>query len=197
MDWIEQRDSGAWLAEAVPYFRSRGFFADERQQPDEAVIARVRAYYRRDWDDYIGSAPDRPAADQFLLMADTARVWFRDLECVYRGDEAYAGSLREWAAISRGIFTPTQIAETWRAAEGPVDVTFVFRGVQHTFVHRDGHDDFIDLEIIHMINRLLTDTPYRFEACDNLGDCRFIVVLDHHEKTRLKQERGWSFCDFL
>ncbi len=197
MDWIEQRDSGGWLAEAVSYFRAFGFFESERHQPDEAVIARVRAYYQHDWDDYMGTAPDRPSADQFLLIADTSRVWFGDLERVYHGAEAYAGSLREWAAISREVFTPVQIAETWHADEGPVEVTFVFGGARHTFVHRDGHDDFIDLEIIHMINGLLTDTPYRFEACDNLGDCRFIVVLDCSEKARLKQERAWSFCDFL
>ncbi len=197
MDWHTYRDSGAWLREALPYYRALGFFAGERHSSDTDLAATVRAYHGADWDDVVLEAEDMATADQWLLMADTARVWFHDLEGVYRGENAYAVSLQEWATISRDAFTPAEIAETWESDRGPVNVSFSLHGRRHTFVHADGHDDFINLRIVRMINQLLTPAPYRLEAADNLGDCRFIVALTSEEKHRLRTERGWSFCDFL
>ncbi len=197
MDWHTYRDSGARLREALPYYRALGFFAAEKHRSDTDLAASVQAYHGADWDDVVLEAEDMATADQWLLMPDTSRVWFRDLEGVYQGENAYALSLQEWASISRGAFTPTEIAETWESDQGPVNVSFSFGGPQHTFVHPNGHDDFIDLRIVRMINQLLTHTPYRLEASDNLVDCRFIVALASEEKRRLLSERGWSFCDFL
>jgi hypothetical protein len=133
----------------------------------------------------------------FLLMADIDRVWFRDLECVYKDDGAYARTLEEWASISRGAFRPSDVEETWESDAGSVRVTFTLDGRRHEYVHRDGNDDFINLEILKMVNGLLRDAPYRLEAADNLGDCRFIVALSREERERVRRDRGWSFCDLL
>lgn len=197
MDWPTYRDSGAWLREALPYYRALGFFAAEQHSSDTDLAATVRAYHGADWDDVILEAEDMATADQWLLMPDTSRVWFHDLEGVYRGENTYALFVQEWGAISRGAFTPAEIAETWESDRGPVNVSFSYQGRQHTFVHADGHDDFINLRIVRMINQLLTPTLYRLEPADNLGDCRFIVSLTPEEKHRLRSERRWSFCDFL
>jgi hypothetical protein len=180
---------------AIPYFRALGFFQGCGSDAD--IHARVRAYYGPDWADTIGAARNMATADQFLLVPDRTRVWFRDLEGVYCGEDAYAESLREWAQISRGVFNPPQIAEQWLSETGPVNVTFSYAGAAHLFVHADGLDDFIDLRIVRLINRLLSATPYRLEACNDLVDCRFITVLDRDEQRQIERDRGWRFCDFL
>lgn len=197
MSWSEYRDSGVWLWEAVPYFRALGFYPNEQHLSDGELIEHIRAYHSEDWDDLLLDAKDMAAADLWLLTPDTSQTWFHDLEGVYRGESMYTRSLEEWAVLSRGAFTPTEVAETWASEHGPVNVTFSFRGETHTFVHPDGDDDFIDLRIVRWINQLIQPSQYRLEACDSLGDCRFIVALTPEEKEQLKRERGWAFCDFL
>ncbi len=196
-DWERRRESGEWLAEAVRYFHGMGFFAHYAGMADDDIAAKIREYHGADWEEYITSARDQASADMFLLMADPYRVWFRDLEGVYKGDNAYAHTLEEWASISRGAFHPTDIEETWESDAGPVRVMFTFDGARHEYVHANGDDDFINLEILKMVNWLLRDAPYRLEAADNLGDCRFIVALSRDERDRLYRDRGWSFCDLL
>ncbi len=71
------------------------------------------------------------------------------------------------------------------------------QGVKHIYIHKDGRDDFISVDIVLMINGLLASSPYKLEVADNLGDCRFIVALSVEEKERIRRDRGWSFCDFL
>lgn len=197
MDWERKRESGEWLGEAVRYFHGMGFLAHYAGMSDDEIAAKIKEYHGIDWEEYIAAAADQASADMFLLMADVDRVWFRDLECVYSGDRAYAHTLEEWASISRGAFQPSDIEETWESDEGPVRVTFTLDGAQHEYVHGDGNDDLIDLEILKMVNGLLRHAPYRLEAADNLGDCRFIVALSREERERLRRDRGWSFCDHL
>jgi hypothetical protein len=196
-DWKRRRESGEWLGEAVRYFRAMGFFAHYADMTDDELAAKIREYHGIDWEEYIAGAADQGSAEMFLLMADVDRVWFRDLEGVYKGDQAYAHTLEEWASISRGAFRPSEVEETWESDRGPVRVTFRLDGARHEYVHADGNDDFINLEILKLVNGLLRDAPYRLEAADNLGDCRFIVALSREERERVRRERGWSFCDLL
>lgn len=133
----------------------------------------------------------------FLLMADKWRIWFRDLECVYRNADAYKEVVQEWASISQGVFTPADISETWVSEDGPIELAFTSQGVRHTYIHQDGRDDFINMDIVRIINGLLAGSPYKLEAADNLGDCRFIVTLSAEEKERIRRDRSWSFCDIL
>jgi hypothetical protein len=196
-DWERRRESGEWLGEAVRYFHGMGFFAHYTGMTDDEIAAKIKEYHGEDWEEYIAGAADQASAEMFLLMADVDRVWFRDLEGVYKGDGAYAHTLEEWASISRGAFRPSDIEETWESDDGPVRVTFTLDGKRHEYLHGDGNDDLIDLEILKLVNGLLRDAPYRLEAADNLGDCRFIVALSREERERLRRERGWSFCDHL
>jgi hypothetical protein len=191
--------SETWLIETIRYFRRLGFFATFASMPDHEVLTQVQRFHGvQFFYEVLTTAKSRAATDMIVLQADQSRTWAYDLECVYCGADAYATSLRDWTAISRGSFTPTQITETWLSEAGPVHVTFTFRGMPYTYLHADGFNDFINLDILKLINGLIQDTPYRFEAGDDYpGDCRFIVVLTGAEKARLQHERGWEFCDFL
>jgi hypothetical protein len=139
----------------------------------------------------LANVSDRPSADQFLLVADTKRVWWHDLEGVYRGANYYPEVLHEWAVISRGQFTPEQTQETWHGDNGPVEVNFVLNGNSYTFVHRSG--DFMEHGILQLINQALPNRSFSYAVVTDYGDSNWITVLTQDEKKRLMTERGWHF----
>jgi hypothetical protein len=183
-------DSQLWFLEAIRYFRAFGFFEDYHISDDELGEA-IKLYWQGDWNDFLAGVSESPSADQLLLIADTQRVWWHDLEGVYRGADYYISALNDWAAISRGQFRPTQIEEGWRSDNSPVEVTFAMNGKRYTFVHRSG--DFLDHGILKLINQALARTPFRYEVANDYGDSNWIVVLEQDEKKRLMVERGWHF----
>ena len=160
-------DSRLWFSDAIRYFRSFGFF-ESHQGSDEELAEIIKSYWRGDWDEYLAAVSDSPSADQLLLVADTKRVWWHDLEVVYRGANYYVDVLNEWAAISRGQFTPEQIQEIWQGENEPVEVTFTFNNNTYTFMHRSG--DFLEHGILQLINQALSHTPFRYEVATDYGD---------------------------
>ena len=78
-------------------------------------------------------------------------------------------TLTEWAAISRGAFTPEEIVERWHGEEGPADIEFVVGGRRRCVAHPNVRDDFLNVAIVSEINRLIGHSGYRFAVCDDLG----------------------------
>jgi hypothetical protein len=187
---MSQFDSHLWFWDAIRYFRALGFFASHRDSDDELGES-IKSYWRGDWEQLLAGVSDYPSADQLFLAADTKRVWWHDLEGVYRGANFYVDVLNEWAAISRGLFIPEQIQEVWHGDNGPVDVTFLADGNKHTFVHRNG--DFLEHEILQLINQTLSNKSFGYEVAIDFGDSNWISVLNHDEKKRLMTERSWHF----
>jgi hypothetical protein len=183
-------DSRLWFSDAIRYFRGFGFFAFYPGS-DKELAEVIQSYWRGDWDEFLAGISDSPSADQLLLVADTKRVWWHDLEGVYRGANYYANVLNEWATISRGKFTSEQIQEIWQGENGSVEVTFTFNSNTYTFVHRSG--DFLEHGILQLINQTLAHTPFHYEVANDYGDSNWIAVLNQNEKQRLKMERGWHF----
>jgi hypothetical protein len=187
---MNQFDLETWFPDAIRYFRAFGFFENYHTADDEVAKA-IKSYWQGDWDDFLSGARDPASADQLLLVADTQRVWWQDLEGVYRGANYYASALSGWAVISRGQFHPEHIQETWLAENSPVQVTFVLNGSQHVILHRSG--DFLDRGILKLINQTLINTPFRCEVAVDYGDSNWITILNREEKRRLIAERGWHF----
>lgn len=187
---VDQFTPKAWFLDAIRYFRTFGFFAASSLS-DAELGETVKSYWQGDWDDFLPGVRDRANADQLLLVADVQRVWWHDLEGVYRGANYYADVLNEWAAISRGQFHPEHIQETWRGDNGPVEVAFVWNGKRYAFVHRSG--DFLDHGILKLINQGLVSTPFRYEVATDYGDSNWIAVLNQAEKKQLMAERDWHF----
>jgi hypothetical protein len=67
----------------------------------------------------------------------------------------------------------------------------VLNGRRHTFVHQSG--DFLDHDILGLINQALANTPFRYEVATDFGDSNWIAMLNQVEKKRLVTERGWHF----
>jgi hypothetical protein len=187
---MNQFDLNSWLSSAIHYFRVFGFFATYHGSDDEFGET-IKSHWHGDWDEYLAAVSARPSADQLLLIADTQRVWWHDLEGVYRGANYYASVLSEWAIISQGRFTPEQIQESWQGDNGPVEVSFALNSNQYIFVHRSG--DFLDHKLLQLVNRALANTAVHFEVATDFGDSNWITMLDQAEKKRLQTERGWHF----
>lgn len=151
----------------------------------------IRSYWGDDWHEYLAGVLNQPSADQWLLVTDTRRVWWHDLEGVYQGADYYAEVLNEWSAISRGQFFPKQVREVWHSENGPAEITFIVNGNYHTFMHRNG--DYLDHRILPLINQALPNQTFRFEIATDYGDSNWIAMLNSNEKQRLQTERGWHF----
>ena len=76
-----------------------------------------------------------------------------------------------------------------------MDVAIGWRGCTERFRHADGPDDFLDLGIRRLLNRLIAGAGYACEVCDALGMPNVVLVLTPAEQGRLVRERGWSFYD--
>lgn len=190
---ISEKEIDSWYASTVRYYRDMGFFSQQKDFPVDDLVRFVKSAVARDWDEPFPpkAVEDAQAADMFALMIDKDRVWYGDLERIYRGADAYVETLKEWSTISRGTFVPETMAETWKGDTGPVTIEFTFRGQRQRFTHSGG--DFIDMSLLTLINRLIMRSGYAFEACDNLGMPGFLLVLTPSEKARLISERKWRF----
>jgi hypothetical protein len=187
---MDQFDSPHWFLDAARYFRRLGFF-ESLLLTDEGIAEAIESYWGNDWRDYLSGVADGPAADQWFLVADTKRVWWHDLEGVYRGANYYPEVLQEWSAISREQFLPEQVQERWHSENGPVEITFGSNGKTYSFVHQSG--DYLDHGILRVINQALPDKAFRFEVAIDYGDSNWISMLKPNEKHLLQTERGWQF----
>ena len=189
-------DPRAWLVASARHFRTLGFYMEHLDLPDDALLDAIRKAVRWHWDEPLPPeevAHDVQLADMVLLLGDQSRVWWRDLEGVYAGEDFYVRALTEWATISRGAFAPEQIIEHWHSNDGPADIEFMLGSQRCVVTHPNQRDDFLNMAIISDINRLIGDSGYHFAVCDNLGMPNWVVALTCEEEDRLRHDRGWSF----
>lgn len=181
------------LLAALADLRSLGFFPSSGDLSTAALLQAVQAAHGEEWAPLCSGLSGPAALDQLLVWQDRERVWSRDLEGAYPGEDAYAVTLVELAAISRGAFQPAEISEVWAAPDGPATLRYAALGSRREFVHANLRDDFIDLRLVEQINLLLGPGAAQFAVCDDfLPDGNFIVSLRPDELRRLQGERGWS-----
>jgi hypothetical protein len=189
-------DQRMWLVVSARYFQTLGFYTELIDLPNDALLDAIREAVRWHWDGPLPPeevADDMQLADMILLLGDRSRVWWRDLEGVFAGEDAYVTTLTEWATISRGAFAPEQIIEHWHSDDGPADIEFMLGSQRYRVTHPKVRDDFLNIAIISDINRLIGDSGYHFAVCDNLGMPNWVIALTHEEEDCLRHDRGWSF----
>jgi hypothetical protein len=153
------------LFAALDALRTLGFFPSRGALATANLLQTIQAEHGQDWVHLCANLASPAALDQFLVWQDHERIWSRDLERVYPGEEAYAVTLAELAAIARGGFAPSAVSETWASPAGPVVVRYTTRGVDHEFVHQDVRSDFLDLRLVAQINHLLGPGGAQFAVC--------------------------------
>jgi hypothetical protein len=109
---------------ALDALRGLGFFPSRGARSAAALLQTIQAEHGEDWLYLCANLTSPAALEQLLVWQDRERVWSRDLEGVYPGEEACAVTLAELAAISRGGFAPSAVSETWASPEGPVLVRY-------------------------------------------------------------------------
>jgi len=198
------------MIEAVRYYRGLDFFSQYSDLSDEALAERLVTVIEDEWgqtftadpggprvvDEWgetISSPDSVPFADLSLLRADSTRVWWEDTEAdVCKRNQVYVETLRAWADISRGAFSPQNIIEAWEDEAGPVSVTFMLDGVERR-LQPEYLDDYIDMGIVVPINGWIRKTGYAIELYEAFDQTAFVVVLTPDEKRKLEQERSWRF----
>jgi hypothetical protein len=121
-------DPRTWLIASARYFQGLGFYMAYLDLPEDALLYAIQEAVRLQWDEPLPPeevSRDLQLADMVLLLGDRTRVWWRDLEGVFAGEDFYITSLTEWSAISRGAFSPEQIIERWHSDDGPAEIEFI------------------------------------------------------------------------
>jgi hypothetical protein len=99
-------------------------------------------------------------AEMLLLLGDRRRVWWRDLEGVFAGEERPTSPSSQSGRRSRaGRLRPRRSSSAGTAK----------RGRRRCVAHPNLRDDFLNVAIISEINRPIGHSGYRFAVCDNLG----------------------------
>src|SRR3954470_19604271 len=149
-----------WLVQTVHDLRALAFF-DRPGLSDEDVAADLA----EDYEFACNEPPDRsrPLIELELLRFDDPRVWWEDTEAdVGDGNGAYLDAVAGLAGISRDVFRPSRITETWETETGPIDVGFVLEG-ERRVVRPRYLSDYLDIEgLVDGINALLPDDGPRF-----------------------------------
>lgn len=182
--------SDTWLLQSVQYFRSLGFFAEHAALSDSQLAEHLTqaAMERHGVID-----PANQLADLMLLSLDEQRVWWDDTEAdVCAENQVYVDTLTRWSKISRSAFMPENIRETWDGEHGPVHVEFEHNGKKIALHPRFQHD-YIDLNILQSINKVVADTGIQFRVHAIFDQTAFIVALTQDEKRKLEKDRGWKF----
>ena len=123
------------------------------------------------------------------MSVDRDAYYDDDLFC--QDDNVNVETLQEWARISRGVFLPQNIAETWESEHGPILVNFTLNGVRCS-IHVD-YGIWADPSMLtNEINPLILQTGYKFELRD-LSSIVWVLVLTPDEKQRLEKEQFWKF----
>ena len=204
------------LEESVRHMRSLGFLG-HRPSADDREIARDIAhkidvdieehgpFFRRSsrprgwWTlatEFQQGVATTFEIDVLAIAGDVSRVWWRNLDQVETGRNAYVTMLRRWSEISRGAFNPENIQESWGGPGESIFVSFSLNGEEHLFIHLTSHDDLLDTAGMQaLVNPLIEETGVQFEIVDLHHTPNVVVVLAASEREQLERDRGWSFAE--
>lgn len=184
-----------WLIESLSFYQNLGFFDQWTQVSIEQIAVELAAELDDRYRQGLAQETNlfEKYVDLMLLANDRSRVWWDDTEAdVAPGAEVYRKTIREWAGISRDIFLPIDVHETWITEAGPVYITFALFG-QPVKIRANYYSDYIDTGILKSINKLLVDTDFQFKMYEVFDQTAFVIMLKTDEIGLLKTVRGWSF----
>ena len=163
-----------------------GFFSEYGDLTDDKLATKLNSQYQEDMG--VSIDPTGPIAELHVLEPDEKRLWISELECdVMPENQVYADAVKRLGEISRGVFNPTDITETWESDNGPITVEFTLNGVRHSF-QPPYRNDWMDTAFIVTIRHLFRGTGY--ELAIHAGDPVAAAVLTPDERRRIRKERG-------
>ncbi len=170
------------------------FYNDYKDKSTDELATTIISLFHEEWGNKEEIIFPDYYADIFLLKFDYKRVWWNDIEAdVCMENEIYTETINEWSSISRGLFMPKNIIELWKGEKGPIEISFNYQDRNYLITPKYC-DDYIDLEILFQINKIVNKSNLRFELYDPFDQTAFIVGLSEIEKNKLQQERKWKFA---
>lgn len=184
-----------WLVDAVDFYQPRGFFRQVKGTSDD-LIDKLLPHFEAQEEEQELTEEElfSPEFDLFFLSFDPMRTLYESMDfgaALGPGLNAYVETVKALARISRGVFEPTEITESWESPKGPIRIHFLLRG-KKTSLKVDLWDGMFDFRILLQLNLLIWDTPYRFEMAP-MDDILFVTVLTAGEKTELERLRNLAF----
>jgi hypothetical protein len=187
--------SNAWLETALRTYTANGFFAGRAGSVEE-LADELNQRHRERWGEDLGPLPGQPQLSEVVVLAhDRDRTWWRDTEAdVADGNDVYARTLEQWAAISLGAFRPRHVAERWSGPAGPVDVTLELDGSARSLRPRM-LDDHLDMNLLGTIDGWLGEAgaPRRAATLETGDQTAFVTFLTADERARIQADRGIRF----
>jgi len=100
----------------------------------------------------------------------------------------------EWARISRGAFSPSNVREEWQGEDedDPVIISFEMGGRTHR-VEGKNLGDYFDLEILAQLDELIRPSGIQFAAHDTGDQTAYFVCLTDEERKAILKGRGVKF----
>ncbi len=185
------------LLARIRFFRQIGFFQQYRELSDEEVLEQIRNARGRDYFESKLLKSNQLGADHIVLEYDSMRVASFDTEIVYEGSEGYKNAfLLALAHISQGNFAPQNVTEHWSQGDSSVYITFELHGQEYEYIHKNRWNDYVDLDMLGFLNKLVADTGYQFYM-SNSYQYEYFLMLNQEEYDRLTKERGWELLDML
>lgn len=159
-------------------------YADYLRQQHDQALQEVR--FNRN-DDLV---------DIWIAHEDETRVWYGDMEVGADPEsDDYVEALTRWGRISRGVFEPREIRETW----DPIDehlyrlkISFRWNGAAHS-IEIETVAEWINLAALDAVNQLIREAGIQFHVYLSFDQGSYIVALTTQEKAALETKRGWKF----
>lgn len=183
--------------EPIHFYQSLGFFQNYEKFSDTEIFADLAAKVNIT-EEFYSNTEYWDNTGFLLLGTDKERIlwiWPELGRPVEPGD--FTDLLIGLGKISRGIFEPSNIKETWDEEDlynpdAPPTVTFDYKG--QTFTARiTWFGDFLDLGIVATINKIISPTGYRFEELRERSVENIFMLLTQLEKQALERERNHQF----
>lgn len=183
-----------WLREAIEFYKPLGFFTLHRGETPAVAQALQKTLTEASTDPITHDDLLTPEFDLYFLSFDPLRSLYSAMEFgdyLAPGNDAYVSSLEALAKISRGVFRPRKISESWDTPDGPIRIKFELSG-QPKELKVETWGGMFDFRILLQLNHILAKTEYRFEMAP-MDDILFVTVLTSEEKSKLERERDLAF----
>ena len=119
----------SWLKDALAYYKPLGFFSHYQGEESAVLRALHKSLVETSSDTITTDDLVTPEFDLFFLSLDPLRSLYSVMDFgdfLAPGNEAYVASLEALSNISRGIFKPENIRESWDSPDGPIRLHFDF-----------------------------------------------------------------------
>lgn len=183
-----------WLEDALDFYQPLGFFSHLKGEQRAVIRALNKSLVEISTEPITEDDLMTPEFDLFFLSLDPTRSLYSVMDFgdyLAEGNEAYVSSLEALAAISRGVFKPENITESWDTPDGPIRLHFDYADKPREIKVETWGGAF-DFKILLQLNHLLAGTEYRFEMAP-LDEILFVTFLKAEEKSSLERDRDLAF----